>query len=193
MGGACRPDAGHTPHRSGDALRLCVTLWDGPTSSLKIPEEGRAMDMNKWLIEFAGSRERLWKTPFDRLSFPEQVFVCVWELEAEVNNGGFDQYFFNVAGDNAHAVLAALDAIDAMRAREIAADAIAVFGPAGPPRDRDERQEILARFTEVQTERLDELGQAFLRYPDDLTSLLYAYVQQHESDFHSSSSSSHQS
>ena len=33
------------------------------------------------------------------LRFEEIVGVGVWLLEAEVNNGGFDQYYFNSAGD----------------------------------------------------------------------------------------------
>lgn len=37
----------------------------------------------------------------DGLSPAERVFLCVWNLEAEVNNGGFGQFFANSAGDNA--------------------------------------------------------------------------------------------
>jgi hypothetical protein len=32
------------------------------------------------------------------LSEAEQVFLCVYELESEVNNGGFDLFFRNLPG-----------------------------------------------------------------------------------------------
>ena len=35
------------------------------------------------------------------LSPGERVFLYVWNLEAEVNNGGFEQFYLNSAGDNA--------------------------------------------------------------------------------------------
>ena len=31
---------------------------------------------------------------FDSLAPTERVVYCIWWLEAEVNNGGFDQFFF---------------------------------------------------------------------------------------------------
>ena len=31
---------------------------------------------------------------FDVLTEPEKVLATIWLLEAEVNNGGFDQFFF---------------------------------------------------------------------------------------------------
>ena len=35
---------------------------------------------------------QFWKLDFNQLTQPEQVFRCIWELESEVNNGGFEQY-----------------------------------------------------------------------------------------------------
>lgn len=36
---------------------------------------------------------------FERLSLRRRVLVAIWGLEAEVNNGGFDQDYLNGAGD----------------------------------------------------------------------------------------------
>ena len=36
---------------------------------------------------------------FDSLTPAEQVFHAVWWFEAELNNGGFDQFFCNSGGD----------------------------------------------------------------------------------------------
>lgn len=44
-------------------------------------------------------RSRLGENEFTVLSERDRVLVCVVELEAEINNGGFSQYYFNSAGD----------------------------------------------------------------------------------------------
>jgi hypothetical protein len=49
------------------------------------------------LVERA--RTRLAGGTWDALSDRDRILITVWELEADVNNGGFDQYFFNSAGD----------------------------------------------------------------------------------------------
>ena len=143
-----------------------------------------AMDMNRWLIDLSErSSARFFETPFEELTEPERVFVAVWTLEADVNNGGFDQYYLNSSGDHAWFAPTALRAIGAEQAAAIVEKANAEFGPDGPPRDHEIR---LAEFDEVSVKaakRWDDLDQAFYAYPDDLTALLGAYVQAHESAF----------
>lgn len=43
--------------------------------------------------------EKLWDQGFGVLDQREQLLVTIWGLEADVNNGGFDQYYFNSYGD----------------------------------------------------------------------------------------------
>ena len=45
---------------------------------------------------------------FDGLSHAERVVACLTELEMEVNNGGFDQYYWNAPGDHTLETVAAL-------------------------------------------------------------------------------------
>lgn len=46
------------------------------------------VDANAWLIEISErSAARFFDTPFAQLTEPERVFVAVWTLEADVNNG----------------------------------------------------------------------------------------------------------
>src|SRR5436305_14505300 len=49
---------------------------------------------------------RIGLKPEARLTDTERRLLAAYWVEAEVNNGGFDQYFFNSAGDNAEAALA---------------------------------------------------------------------------------------
>jgi len=50
---------------------------------------------------------------FEDLSEIDRILVSIWALEADVNNGGFHQYYFNSSGDTAHYAPAALRAIGA--------------------------------------------------------------------------------
>jgi hypothetical protein len=63
------------------------------------------------------------------------VFVCVWELEADVNNGGFDQYYFNSSGDLAGDAVESLNAIGAKNTADVVRQANALFGAGGPAVD----------------------------------------------------------
>ena len=120
---------------------------------------------------------------FDGLTEAERTFVAIWTLEADVNNGGFDQYFFNSAGDYALLAPKALKAIGALQAAAIVEAANAVFGPAGPPRDRDERQRALEALGDDRAPIFDPIDQRFFAYPDDIEGLLVAYVEAHEAEF----------
>lgn len=127
--------------------------------------------------------ERLWpiaNAGFSALSPCEQVFILVWELEAEVNNGGFNQFFFNSAGDRASGTSAALRTIGAERAASIVDRATSLF-PDGPPADRCVRQDILDAI-DPDVELFEELDLEFYKYPDNLSELLYKYVAEHRSD-----------
>src|SRR5688572_17376891 len=48
---------------------------------------------------------RIGQKPEARLTDTERRLLAAYWVEAEVNNGGFDQYFFNSAGDNAEEAL----------------------------------------------------------------------------------------
>jgi hypothetical protein len=116
---------------------------------------------------------------YDSLGPDEQLFFCVWTVEAEVNNGGLDQFYSNNSGDIACFAPEAFRAIGAQRAAALIEEANGMFGDAGPPTDTVARQERLATFGDRDMERLEGLDSAFLEYPDDLSQLLAAYMQAH--------------
>jgi penicillin V acylase-like amidase (Ntn superfamily) len=66
-------------------------------------------------------------------------------LEAEVNNGGFHQFFYNSAGDNTEDTIQALEIIGAATMAEITRRAAAMFPGRMPPRDRFLRQDVLLK------------------------------------------------
>jgi hypothetical protein len=141
-------------------------------------------DKNRILIQLAESpRSHYGKVAYEKQSKAQQVFSAVWGLESEVNNGGFAQYFENSAGGMAVDTEAWLRAIGARRAAEIVAEAVALFPGGPPPRDHDARQQRLAGASAEVRAAWDRLDQEFFKYPDDLTSLLYAWIKAHPKDF----------
>ncbi|NZA27692.1 DMP19 family protein [Luteimonas sp. SJ-92] len=124
---------------------------------------------------------RLSESGFNSLSEPDRVLATIWGLEGDVNNGGFDQYYFNSSGDLARYAPTALDLIGATQMGNIVKRANALFGPSGPSPDRFAREEQLFALTN-RFSTWDELDRAFYAYPDDISKLLSAYLRLHGYD-----------
>jgi hypothetical protein len=88
-----------------------------------------------------------------RLSPGDRLVLLVGELEADVHNGGFEQYLLNKGRRRARSALAALRRV---RARRTAALLAAALDPRATPRE------------------LDALDRRFHRLPEDLAVLVMA-------------------
>lgn len=104
----------------------------------------------------------------------ETIKILIDELEAEINNGGFDQFFFNSAGDNTAEIIVTLKAIGANHTASIVESAAAKFPNGAPPSDRDRRQEALESIS-PNSDAFEEQDQAFYKYQDNLSALVGAY------------------
>jgi hypothetical protein len=111
---------------------------------------------------------------FEDLSEIDRILVSIWSLEADVNNGGFHQYYFNSSGDTARYAPVALRAIGAPIMAGIVDNANCLFGPSGPPIPRDERQQALSALRD---ELWDDLDRQFYVYPEDISSLLEQFLE----------------
>ena len=116
---------------------------------------------------------------FDQLDDADKILVTIWSLEGDVNNGGFDQYYFNRSGDLAFYAPIALRRIGAHQMAQITDDANKLFGPEGPARQPDEREAQLLAIAPNGSELnpWDELDRAFQSYPDVISALLTAFFQ----------------
>jgi len=103
------------------------------------------------------------------------VEELVNDLEMEINNGGFDQYFFNSTGNRAHETIDALLAIKATHTADILRSAVAKFPNGTVPADRMKRQTLLEEVS-PDSEAFEVEDEKFLQYKDDLSSLLAAYL-----------------
>ena len=127
--------------------------------------------------------DRYGKLGYEKLTWPEKVFVCVWGLEGEVNNGGFDQYYFNSSGDHTLDAVPSLEAIGAKHTATLVRQANTLFGEAGPSPDRFARQKQLDVLGNAKTKKMNEIEEKFFTYKDKLGQLLEAYVTKNAEAF----------
>jgi hypothetical protein len=121
---------------------------------------------------FDSALARLEAAGYASLSPTERLLVAIWWIESDVNNGGFDQYYFNSGGDFATMVPSALREIGAHAMARIVDEANAHFGPTGPPASRDDRQVALERIRDANPDAFESLNARFWTYPEDLAALL---------------------
>lgn len=142
------------------------------------------MDKNEILINLSeSSQTEVNKVPFAEQGSLQKIFSAIWMLESEVNNGGFSQYFFNFSGESSGFAVTALQTIHAMRTAEIVERAINAAFPGGLPADPKEIRSAAAEFSDETEDALNALDGEFYLCTDNLTELLFAFVQQHPETF----------
>jgi len=142
------------------------------------------MDKNAFLIELSESD----RTYFGRVDFKEQpeeqqVFSAIWELESQVNNGGFAQYFLSTDRYTASFAPAALRRIGAAKCADIVARALSTVSPGTLPEDQASREQLIDVLDRSAQDALESLDQEFFAYPDNLTELLFEYVRSNPQAF----------
>lgn len=117
----------------------------------------------------------------EALSGPERMFHIAFTLIGEVENGGFIQYFSNCGGPEPNEAAQAFAEIGAAKTAAICKRALSVFdGPV--PDDQDRRAEMLAA-SEDKCLLLYDCDGDFFTGEEDLTALMYAYIQEHKEAF----------
>ena len=146
--------------------------------------EATTVNKNEILIDLSESpMTKIGKEEFVQQSFPQKVFSAIWEVESEVNNGGFSQYFSNESAESASFVVKALETIGAPETANICGRATDIAFPKGLLRSVEAIQSAASSFSEDVLDRLEALDQEFLSYPHNLTDLLFDYVNQHSDEF----------
>jgi len=112
------------------------------------------------------------------LTDTERKLLAAYWLEAEVNNGGFDQYFFNSAGDNAEAALAGLKEMGASGAAALLERAMAVFPGGKPPPDRFKRQDAMEKVANQSKPVWDKCVDEFYKLKESISDLSLTYAKQ---------------
>jgi glutathionyl-hydroquinone reductase len=115
------------------------------------------------------------KAEFMQLAPKIQVAYCLHRLEAEVNNGGFHQFFSNSTGEYVTETIHALAEIGALKTVELLERAVSIGFPAGYPNDASQYESAVTDFAAA-VDELDALDQEFFKYADPLTELVNEYL-----------------
>jgi hypothetical protein len=142
-------------------------------------------DTNNSIIELDNYICKLcsWGDKLEQLTEPQKNLYFNQNLEREINNGGFNQFFYNSSGDFAHETIKSLQTIDAVITADILQQAINQFPNSSIPKDRTERQGVLERIEEKANAVFEQLEQKFQAYEDNLTELNLTYVRKNRSSF----------
>ena len=106
----------------------------------------------------------------------EEITGLVSLLEAEVNNGGFDQFFFNSSGDNTAEIIEALQLIGAPRTADIVKRAAARFPGGMPSKEWTKRQGLLVDDVSPEADAFQEMDREFYAGSENLSDLVNKYI-----------------
>ena len=134
------------------------------------------IELDNYLAQLCEYGERL-----ENLSAAQRVFYLNQNLEREVNNGGFHQYFFNSSGDHADESVLALGAIGALNTAELLREAIGKFPDGKVPEDQDERQVLMLDAIPISI--FGGLDEKFFAYEDPLTDLNFEWIRKNAGEF----------
>ena len=182
-GDAADQDLGHNLRIVGNGEEVRDRLQ--PSLPKKSPFSGlRSMNKNEVLIRLSESKmAKVGKQEFAQQSLPQKVFSAIWEVESEVNSGGFSQYFSNGSAESASYVVQALETIGAPRTASICSRAIVTAFPGGLPSRVEDIRAVARVFSDKILAKLEPLDQEFFSYPHSLTDLLFTYVNGHPEEF----------
>ncbi len=136
------------------------------------------MEIDTYLNEKSNYGENI-----EKLNSSQQTFLFVENLEREINNGGFNQFYFNSSGDFSQETVNALLEIGAKKTAEIIKKANSEFKSGIVPKDRTERQTELELIEKNAEENWNKCDSEFYEYKDDLTELLIAFVIKNKTEF----------
>lgn len=129
--------------------------------------------------------EREIETTLARLTRGQRAAYAVEQLQMEVGNGGFDQYFFNSAGALAREALEGLRLLQLDRFASIAQQVFAQLPDGNVPRVRHVRQQLLDEGLSQRLEESDFDSQWYGSYAgvEEISKAVLAYVDGHADEF----------
>ena len=113
----------------------------------------------------------------------ERFVYAIEGMVREVNNGGWNQFFFNSSGALAFDLVPALEAVGSKKNLSIAQRALKIFGkPASL--GEDERSKQLAKVTrDGENNPWEALEGEFYHNPEDLDAMLVEFIARNQAEF----------
>jgi hypothetical protein len=111
----------------------------------------------------------------------QRAVYRLFAFDYEINNGGFEQLFFNSTGDWYHLAIGDARRIDATEQHRILREA--ERGVGGVSVDRETRQRLVELLSPITTARLDELADEWVEAVPQLYAKLVGYIRAHPDQF----------
>lgn len=120
-----------------------------------------------------------------KLSKSEQAIYIIWNLEGEINNGGFNQYYLNSSGQFADLAPAALKLIHANKFAELVNKANNIYKKEYKNITKHQDGTLEGFSKSYVDNPLNELDDEFydLYKTEKLENLLVEYIRQNKSEF----------
>jgi hypothetical protein len=164
-----------------NALTADLPPWlDGyhgqSTAQLIELAETHRMDSVALAFEAAIARKAE-RNGIEALTEPERVVLAVEAIEREVNNGGFDQLFFNSSKEHAVAFVSSLEAIGRPDVADLARQAIAALRLGKRPLTVEGIDPALHRDSDARDAVFEALDTEYYETAGDLAPALIAYIK----------------
>ncbi len=143
-----------------------------------IKTEEPAFEVYKLALETVFDKNDSTNEYLNRLTPEARLVYQVWNLDGEIHNGGFDQFFLNSISDHCEEILKYLEEINANNSIRLLKAAMSYFPNSYVPRDRQERLNLWLPVSdnEKSQDALEELDQEFYLYEDNLVGKLDEFV-----------------
>lgn len=119
----------------------------------------------------------------EALTEEERVFYIATEVECEVNNGGFEQFFYESSGKFANDAVEALRTIGAENMAFFTEKALKAVGGKLPADTAERIQFLKETINDEIREVFEECDRAFEGDPDDFNAIAYNYLLKNEIQF----------
>jgi len=166
--------------KSIDASRNRLTL----EILSKIPDEKLEQAIVEYVETRIAGRDKQERQIVAKLGPGIQALYITWWLEAEVNNGGFSQYYWNSAGQFADAAPAAFDYFGARQHAALMREANTIRGVESAAMQKFKVQGSIGAFSASYEEsKLDPLDTRYYKLTENLSALRIARIRAHPEDF----------
>ncbi len=126
------------------------------------------MDYDEWALEVGiDATSKAHTTGWESLTEIEKMFCVVNDIEREVYNGGFDQFFCNSSGDFSSCSVEYLVKLGAIETARIVQKAISFFPNSKPESDQEKRWEQLRKIENIASSSWEELDNEFYDLEED--------------------------
>ena len=120
---------------------------------------------------------------YESLGKHPRLYRAVVGCDAEINNGGLAQYFFNSSGDRWTDAITGYRTFGLQERLAILDEAISRFGEARPSTDRKTRQGQLAKLYRRNDRIFDDLDARYYACSEDLDVFISRFVLENPDDF----------